>query len=313
MPRLLDEGVGRIASIDATHAYVVWRTGDEERVAIDSLVRVQNKYEAEFHESAFEIPKFAAGTKVILGNGDSGRILEEVTGPTGFKSFRVQIENSANPMSVGRRVYATQNAMIKTSQLLPDVVVSIFKSGKLSPVGTVGCELAVDFEDQHIGLQKYSSLPSDNGMLFPYDPPRHVQFHMADVKFPIDVIFVDHNGRIAKIFANRQPGVDEKWASSNTSAVIEVNGGWCRDHGIGVGDVIKIGTVREAQEHFDPIRPDVHSRGLTDIRPPTDRFNDRQIPADTVQQADPAHFDSQQGFDPTMDTMDPSDPAYRAN
>lgn len=314
MPRVLDEGTGRIAAIVGRYAQVEWHNGDIESVPLDSLKRITTKYEPMIHESAYEIPKWSKGTKVVLGNGDHGHVIEEVTGPTGFKSYRVQIDASKDRTAIGRRVFATNNAMYKVSGLMPDAVVTVFGGLNNNAVATIGCELAVDTEDQVIGLQKYSSLPSENGMLFPYDPPRDVSFHMGNVRFPIDVLFIDSTGRIASIFEDRQPGYDEQWRGLDVSAVLEVNGGWCEEHDVNIGDVIAINMTRTAQA--DPFQPEIS--GLSDPgvdnpaknpRLPTDpkpmdpeRFKGRDTPDQVLdgdtQYLDPAHWDSQMGYDP---------------
>jgi uncharacterized membrane protein (UPF0127 family) len=244
-------------------------------VSISAITRVADRYEPAFHDSAFELPKFTPGTKVVLGNGDRGRVLEQLTGPTGFKSFRIQIDKSIDSSSIGRRVFATQNAMLKVGRLLPDSIVSIFKEGTTEAVGIVGCELAVSQTAQMVGLQKYSSLPSENGMLFPYDPPRDVAFHMGDVSFPIDVVFVDGNGKIAAIEPDCQPGQDQYWKHRRIAAVLEVNGGWCDERGIHVGDRVRIGTAKSADQMMHTLTgPKIESDDRGDDRFLSQQTND---------------------------------------
>jgi len=44
---------------------------------------------------------------------------------------------------------------------------------------------------QQTGLLKYSSLPKDGAMLFPYRQPTDVQFHTIGMKFPIEIILLE--------------------------------------------------------------------------------------------------------------------------
>ena len=290
IPELVDDATGRIMSRSGDYARVEWRNGDKENVHVAHLVRIKENYIPEFHDSAYELPKFSPGMRVILGNGDSARVVERVTGPTGFNSFRVQIEGSINPLYIGRRVYATPDGMYRVAGLAPDTVAAFYKDGKLSPKATIGCEIVIDDIDQQVGLQKYSSLPHDDGMLFPYEPPRNVTFHMGKVAFPIDVVFVGPHGRIAAIEENCEPGIEQYWSHGRVSAVIEVNGGWCADHDIVVGDLVRLSNTRHAQETMEPHqnRNDMLNfnvnRGLdnnySDV--PHNRFDSNGLPAETL-------------------------------
>lgn len=288
LPMLVDDSTGRIIARHGAIARVEWRTGEREDVHVSSLVRIKENYVPECHDSAYDLPKFSPGTRVVLGNGDSARIVEKVTGPTGFHSFRVQIEKSANPLYVGRRVYATPDGMYRIAGLAPDVVACFYKEGKLSPKATIGCEVVVDDIDQQVGLQKYSSLPQDDGMLFPYEPPRNVTFHMGSVQFPIDVIFVGPHGRIAAIEENCEPGIEQHWSHGRISAVVEVNGGWCAERDIVEGDLVRLSNTKFAQEKFKPHenRNDMGNsnvnRGLDNkytTAPGGSRYKDRGQPA----------------------------------
>lgn len=90
------------------------------------------------------------------------------------------------------------------------------------------------------GLEVFSILGDNEAMLFPFDD-EHVSFHMGAVKFPIDIIFLtkDDGGepalKVAKIVHGVHPGSDESWSSERTAAVVEVNGGLCKQFGIKVG------------------------------------------------------------------------------
>ena len=43
-------------------------------------------------------------------------------------------------------------------------------------------------EQKKKGLQNVESLPSNEGMLFYYDPPQEVSIWMKDTKIPLDII-----------------------------------------------------------------------------------------------------------------------------
>jgi uncharacterized membrane protein (UPF0127 family) len=90
------------------------------------------------------------------------------------------------------------------------------------------------------GLEVISALPKNAGMLFPFDPPDHVTFHMGNVEYPIDIIFLlegDNAMQVGKIVPNAQPGSVEYWSYPKTAAVLEIAGGLCAEHGIKVGSL----------------------------------------------------------------------------
>ncbi|MCP4646111.1 MAG: hypothetical protein GY852_00035, partial [bacterium] len=89
------------------------------------------------------------------------------------------------------------------------------------------------------GLEVFETLAPKEGLLFPFDEPDRVTFHMGSVEFPIDIIFLtsaDLPGlEVGKIIHNVQPGVPDQWSHPDTVAVLEVNGGKCKEFGIDIG------------------------------------------------------------------------------
>lgn len=102
----------------------------------------------------------------------------------------------------------------------------------------ISCDVADTPDLQTIGLQKHASLGETDGMVFPYETPRRVSFHMADVQFPIDIIFVGGDGRVTKKIEDIEPGAQGSWGMPHTIAVIETNGGFCKKHSIEVGEEV---------------------------------------------------------------------------
>lgn len=72
---------------------------------------------------------------------------------------------------------------------------------------------AYGFWQRLVGLLKFQTLPCDFVMAF----PQAWALHTFGMKFPIDIIFVDRQDRVQKIFENVKPGqlaFCEPWKSS---------------------------------------------------------------------------------------------------
>src|ERR1035437_2682069 len=63
--------------------------------------------------------------------------------------------------------------------------------------------LAETSQDQAIGLAKYNKLEQDQGMLFLFANSDYYSFWMKDMKFPIDIIFIQNN-KVVDVF-NKVP------------------------------------------------------------------------------------------------------------
>ena len=101
-------------------------------------------------------------------------------------------------------------------------------------------ELADDPVERAVGLMNRESLPRLSGMLFVYMRPQTLTFWMRNTLIPLDMIFVDPDGRIAHIHENAVP-LDETPISGGPGriAVLEINGGLARKFGLEVGDVLR--------------------------------------------------------------------------
>ncbi len=89
---------------------------------------------------------------------------------------------------------------------------------------------------QEQGLMFVRDLPPDQGMIFPQQPPQPVQFWMENTYVPLDMLFVDPDGRIGKIIANATPFSERLLPSDGpVEAVIEIAGGEAEKLGLAVG------------------------------------------------------------------------------
>jgi uncharacterized membrane protein (UPF0127 family)/SAM-dependent methyltransferase len=102
------------------------------------------------------------------------------------------------------------------------------------------CDVADSHREKVAGLQAYCKLNSGAGLLFRYSAPTDVLYHMGDVKYPIDIIFIDSDDRIKKIYKNIQPGSVAMFGCSNVKNVLEITGGLSEHLGISTGKFVDI-------------------------------------------------------------------------
>ncbi len=101
-------------------------------------------------------------------------------------------------------------------------------------------ELADDEAERAQGLMHRDSLAQGAGMLFVYPESRNVGFWMKNTLIPLDMIFVDATGTVARVHANATPGdLTPIMSGSDVKAVLEINGGLAARMGIGPGTELR--------------------------------------------------------------------------
>lgn len=101
-------------------------------------------------------------------------------------------------------------------------------------------EVAVEIEDQMRGLQFRKSLERNRGMLFVYERPTYLRFWMKNTTIPLDLAYLDENGKILQIIKLNPLDLATRKAKYPSKYAIEVNRGWFEENEIGVGDVVEI-------------------------------------------------------------------------
>ncbi|MGV2829504.1 DUF192 domain-containing protein [Myxosarcina sp. GI1(2024)] len=107
----------------------------------------------------------------------------------------------------------------------------------------VNLEVARTPQQQAIGLMFRQSLPSDRGMLFPFESPRVARFWMKNVAIPLDMIFIK-DGKVVDIAVNVPPCQNEPCPTYGpdtlVNGVIELKGGRTEELGLKSGDSLEI-------------------------------------------------------------------------
>ena len=94
-------------------------------------------------------------------------------------------------------------------------------------------ELARTDKEQAQGLMFRTQMGADEGMLFPYDPPRVLSFWMKNTVIPLDIIFIGPDRRVINVAANTTPYSEASVPSAAPAiAVLELNAGRAAQLGI---------------------------------------------------------------------------------
>jgi len=111
----------------------------------------------------------------------------------------------------------------------------------------ISLEIADDETEQRKGLSARDSLPKDKGMLFKFKKADTHTFWMKDMRFPIDIIFINndkivtiHHNVPAFMDTNKTPNLTIYAPKSPADKVIEINAGLAKEYEIKEGDTIKI-------------------------------------------------------------------------
>ncbi len=117
----------------------------------------------------------------------------------------------------------------------PQTVEIISKTG----VHIFSVEIADTEATREKGLMFRKELPEGKGMLFDFHQDQDVAFWMKNTYIPLDMIFIQGDGRILRIAENAEPLSMQTIPSGGpVRAVLEVIGGTAEKLGIAPGDQV---------------------------------------------------------------------------
>lgn len=92
------------------------------------------------------------------------------------------------------------------------------------------------------GLSGRMGLDENEGMLFVFEKDGIYAFWMKDMRFSIDIIWIDANGVIVDMKENVSPASYPASFEPITTAryVLELRAGWASRHGVKTGDTIEL-------------------------------------------------------------------------
>lgn len=105
----------------------------------------------------------------------------------------------------------------------------------------VAAEVAATQEARARGLMFRRSLGRYEAMLFPMGSDSDWSFYMKNTLIPLDMIFLDAAGTVVGLVEDARP-LDETPRSAGVLSrfVLEVNGHFCREHGIATGATLDL-------------------------------------------------------------------------
>ncbi len=115
-----------------------------------------------------------------------------------------------------------------------------FISDQDSIIAKVKVAVADTPEKRDAGLMNVKDLPEYDGMLFIFKKPQPLSFWMANTPLPLDIIFIDKDYKIIRIYHSTTPySKNELSSGSPAQYVVELNGGYCINHDVTEGMKVK--------------------------------------------------------------------------
>ena len=101
-------------------------------------------------------------------------------------------------------------------------------------------EMARTPDEQETGLMKRDSMPENHGMIFIFETDRLQNFWMKDTRFALDIIFVDHSGRVVSVSTMQAYDLNTTSSMEPAQYAIELNAGQAKAAGVEKGNTLKI-------------------------------------------------------------------------
>lgn len=116
---------------------------------------------------------------------------------------------------------------------------SIFKNATNSIRTQFNIEFAETEYETQTGLMYRKGMQKNQGMLFIFPDETMHSFYMKNTQFPLDILYITKDLKIASMTENAQP-LNEGGLSSQVPVtyVLEINGGLAQSLGLSVGDSI---------------------------------------------------------------------------
>ncbi len=137
-------------------------------------------------------------------------------------------------------MFFTQNYLIKGEKL------SFFKKNPTVTIDGRNFKVAVaaSQQEREVGLSETKSLSQNQGMIFLFEKPGYYSFWMKNMKFPIDIVYINNN-TIVTIKNNAAPPKNNNESltiytpTTPSDKVLEIQAGLSEKYNFKNGDKVK--------------------------------------------------------------------------
>ena len=106
---------------------------------------------------------------------------------------------------------------------------------------SIQAELALTPHDIEKGLMFRRHMNEDAGMLFHLEERRDHTFWMQNTCISLDMLFIEEDGTIVGVVEGAEPVTQtSRSVGCSSRYVLEMNGGWCRSHGVKPGQRVTL-------------------------------------------------------------------------
>lgn len=107
---------------------------------------------------------------------------------------------------------------------------------------TIRVSVADTPAERESGLSGRASLVAGEGMLFVFPEDGRYAFWMKDMHFAIDILWISREGVIVDLEENVSPETYPATFTPRTEAryVVELPAGYAQEHGVRVGDIVRL-------------------------------------------------------------------------
>jgi len=118
-------------------------------------------------------------------------------------------------------------------------------------------EIADNHPKREKGLMYRKSLPKNAGMLFKFPRASSLGFWMKDTYVPLDIAFLDDNGKILQIEEGIPLSTRPIRSNNECRHVLEVNRGWFKENGVKIGDLVGGHGISKTKRMAQAIDPNI--------------------------------------------------------
>lgn len=133
-----------------------------------------------------------------------------------------------------------QTPVITDTVFTNEGIVTFLKKGNKKVLHKVNIEVSDEDRERAQGLMYRSHMGDDQGMIFIFPRSEPQSFWMKNTKIPLDIIYINEQNEIVKIYKQTKPfNTTSLPSGKNAMYVVEINGGLTDKYGISEGDVIE--------------------------------------------------------------------------